>query len=401
MDAVLARLYGLLEPGDLVVDGGNSHFEETERRAREAESRGLLYLGCGVSGGEEGALKGPALMPGGAREGWELIAPLLRAAAAKAPDGEPCCAFVGPGGAGHFVKMVHNGIEYGDMQLICEAYQLMRDGLGMTNEDMSDTFRRWNGGRLNSYLIQITAEILTYRENGEAVVDTILDRAGQKGTGKWTAHAALDAGVDLSLIAEAVFARCVSADRETRLRAAALFGGGPRPMNAAREPFLAELEAALYAAKLISYAQGFALLRAGDAEKGWGLDFGLIAGLWRGGCIIRSRFLEDIRAAYAAEPGLKNLLFAPAFRAAVTEGVAALRRVVAAGAMGGIPLPAFSAALSYFDSLRCERLPANLLQAQRDYFGAHGYARLDAPEGHFHTDWTGLGGVSASESYTV
>ena len=403
VDAVLSRLLELLEPGDVVADGGNSRWEDTARRLALAEARGIHYLGCGVSGGEEGALRGPALMPGGSKEGWKLMAPILTRIAARAPDGEPCCAYVGPGGSGHFVKMVHNGIEYGDMQLICEAYQLMRDLAGLSNEEMSACFRRWNEGELESYLIQITAEILAYRENGEAVVDAVLDKAGQKGTGKWTVRAALDAGVDLSLIAEAVFARCVSADTASRDEAAGLFSAVKNaPFTDDRSAFLAELEQALYAAKLISYAQGFSLLRAADREQGWGLDLGSVAALWRGGCIIRSRFLEDIRAAFAAEPKPENLLFAPVFRDAVLRCEGALRRVVAEAASCGVPVPALSAALAYFDSLRCDRLPANLLQAQRDYFGAHGYERRDRPgEGPFHTDWTGLGGVSASESYTV
>jgi 6-phosphogluconate dehydrogenase len=395
---------GPMEPGDILVDGGNSHYPDTIRRGKVAAERGLLYVGAGVSGGEEGALKGPSIMPGGHPEAWPHLQPIFQAIAAKVDDGTPCCDWIGPDGSGHFVKMVHNGIEYGDMQLIAEAYHLMADGLGLAPAEMAEVFRTWNKGPLDSYLIEITAEILdkTDDETGRPMVDVILDAAGQKGTGKWTSQAGLDLGVGIPQIAEAVFARCLSAIKDERVAASGVLAGpqgGPAPDRAA---FLADLEQAVYAAKICSYAQGFQLLRAASAEHGWDLDFGNIALLWRGGCIIRARFLGRIKEAFGAEPGLANLLLAPYFRDQVAAAQDAWRRVVKGGVDAGVPLPAIATALSYYDAYRSARLPANLLQAQRDYFGAHTYERVDRPRGQFfHTNWTGEGGATASTTYVV
>jgi 6-phosphogluconate dehydrogenase len=399
VDEVISRLLPLLEPGDIIIDGGNSRFQDTARRCDLVESRGCLYIGTGVSGGEEGALNGPSLMPGGSEAAWERIAPVFRAICARTDGGEPCCGFVGRGGAGHFVKTVHNGIEYGDMQLICEVYQIMKDQLGMTNARMRDVFAGWDRGRLESYLIRITSDILGYRDgNGAELIDSILDAAGQKGTGKWASEAALDAGVPLTLICEAVFARSLSADRDTRLRASGLLDSPREPVKVE----IADLEAALYAAKLISYSQGFSLMRAAAAEYGWKLNYGDIALMWRGGCIIRSAFLGRIKQAFDAEPGLDVLLLSPFFREELLACEKSLRRVCSAAAESGTPIPAMGAALSYFDGLRCGRLPANLLQAMRDYFGAHTYERVDAPRGeHFHTDWTRSGSGAASTFYNA
>ncbi len=400
VDALIERLLPLLDEGDILIDGGNSHYPDTIRRTAEVESRGCLYVGCGVSGGEEGALKGPSMMPGGSPAAWEYVRPIFQSICAKVEDGSPCCDWVGENGAGHFVKMVHNGIEYGDMQLICEAYHLMRDVLRMTSEEMGEVFAAWNKTELESYLIEITADILRHRENGEITVEKILDRAGQKGTGKWTSITALDEGVPLTLISEAVFARCLSAQKDERIRAAALYGREILPFDGDRAAALENLRRALYASKIVSYAQGYALMRAAAKTKGWDLNYGGIALMWRGGCIIRSVFLSKIKEAFDREPKLENLLLDEYFLRTMKEMLPAWRETVALAVRSGVPMPAFSSALSWFDGYTCESLPANLLQAQRDYFGAHTYERVDAPRGEFfHTNWTGRGGDTASTSY--
>ncbi len=402
VDALIAQLLPLLDEGDILIDGGNSHYPDTIRRTAEVESRGCLYVGCGVSGGEEGALKGPSLMPGGSPAAWEYVKPIFQAICAKVEDGSPCCGWVGENGAGHFVKMVHNGIEYGDMQLICEAYQLMRDGLGMTSEEMSAVFAAWNRTELDSYLIEITADILRHRENGEITVEKILDRAGQKGTGKWTSITALDEGVPLTLISEAVFARCLSAQKDERVRAAALYRRKVVPFEGDRAAALEGLRKALYASKIVSYAQGYALMRAAAKTNGWNLNYGGIALMWRGGCIIRSVFLGKIKEAFDKDPALENLLLDEYFCETMQSLLPAWRETVSLAVRTGIPMSAFSSALSWFDGYTCESLPANLLQAQRDYFGAHTYERTDAPRGEFfHTNWTGRGGDTASSSYNA
>ena len=403
VDDLLEQLMELLEPGDVIIDGGNSHFPDTMRRTALAESRGLLYVGCGVSGGEEGALNGPSMMPGGSPEAWALVKPIFQSICAKAEDGAPCCEWVGENGAGHFVKMVHNGIEYGDMQLICEAYQLMRDGLGMSCEEMRDTFSRWNETELNSYLIGITADILGYRdEKGETTVEHILDTAGQKGTGKWTAIAALEEGVPLTLIGEAVFARCLSAQKEDRVRASALYPRETPTFTGDKSAFIEKIRRALYASKIVSYAQGFQLMGSAAKTYGWNLNYGGIALMWRGGCIIRSAFLGKIREAFDRDPALDNLLTDDYVRSVIRELLPAWREVAAWALSAGIPAPAFTSALSWFDGYTTARLPANLLQAQRDYFGAHTYERIDAPRGEFfHTDWTGHGGGTAAGTYNA
>ena len=402
VDALIAQLLPLLDEGDILIDGGNSHYPDTIRRTAEVESRGCLYVGCGVSGGEEGALKGPSMMPGGSPAAWEHVRPIFQSICARVEDGSPCCDWVGENGAGHFVKMVHNGIEYGDMQLICEAYQLMRDGLGMTSEEMSEVFAAWNRTELNSYLIEITADILRHKENGEITVEKILDRAGQKGTGKWTSITALDEGVPLTLISEAVFARCLSAQKDERVRAAALYRRKVVPFEGDRAAALENLRKALYASKIVSYAQGYALMRAAAKTNGWNLNYGGIALMWRGGCIIRSVFLGKIKEAFDKDPALENLLLDEYFRETMNGLLPAWREVVALAVRSGIPMPAFSSALSWFDGYTCENLPANLLQAQRDYFGAHTYERVDAPRGvFFHTNWTGHSGDTASSSYNA
>lgn len=401
VDDLIEQVIPYLEAGDILIDGGNSHFPDTIRRTKYVESKGLLYIGTGVSGGEEGALKGPSMMPGGSPAAWPYVKPIFQAICAKVENGEACCDWVGENGAGHFVKMVHNGIEYGDMQLICEAYQLMRDGLGMSNEEMRDAFAAWNETELDSYLIEITRDILGYKAaNGESVVDHILDTAGQKGTGKWTAIAALDEGVPLTLIGEAVFARCLSAMKEERVAAAGAF---PRTIPAFagdKAAFIENIRKALYASKIISYAQGYTLMRSAAKTYGWNLNYGGIALMWRGGCIIRSVFLGKIKEAYDKDPGLENLLLDGYFRETIQGLVPAWREVVAYAVKTGIPVPAFSSALSYFDGYTTARLPANLLQAQRDYFGAHTYERTDAPRGQFfHTNWTGHGGSTTANTY--
>ncbi|MDO4852172.1 MAG: decarboxylating NADP(+)-dependent phosphogluconate dehydrogenase [Clostridia bacterium] len=404
VDDFIEKLLAVLEPGDIIIDGGNSHFPDTIRRTAYVESKGLLYIGCGVSGGEEGALNGPSLMPGGSPAAWPHVKDVFQAICAKVEDGSPCCDWVGENGAGHFVKMVHNGIEYGDMQLICEAYQLMRDGLGMSADEMHDVFTAWNKTELDSYLIEITRDILAYKDtDGEPIVNKILDTAGQKGTGKWTGIAALDEGVPLTLIGEAVFARCLSAMKGERVEAAKVFPKGDTTISDVdKKAFIEDIRKALYASKIISYAQGYTLMRAAAKTYGWNLNYGGIALMWRGGCIIRSVFLGKIKDAYTNNPNLENLLLDPYFADAIKGLVPAWRNVVAEAVRHGIPMPAFSSALAYFDGYTTEKLPANLLQAQRDYFGAHTYERLDSPRGEFfHTNWTGHGGDTAASTYTA
>ena len=388
VDAVLNELKPLLSPGDVVIDGGNTLYKDTQRRIDSLEGTGILYVGSGVSGGEEGALHGPALMPGGSPEAWPLVRPFLQAIAAKAEDGQACCEWMGPGGAGHFVKMVHNGIEYADMQMICEAYALMKS-LGMTPMPMSAVFREWGQGELSSYLIDITADILAHKdpETGNALVDMILDTAEQKGTGKWTSQIALDLGVSAPTIADAVFARTMSAVQPERVVASKLLKG-PKPQMAQNlELMLPKIQKALLAAKICAYAQGFALIRAGDQEHDWQLPMDKVASVWRAGCIIRAHLLEDIRRAFANQQDLRNLLIDEHFARLMAECQQDLREVVAMAALKGVAVPAFMSALSYYDAYRTERLPANLLQAQRDYFGAHTYQRLDKL-GKFHTQWS-------------
>ncbi|HRU15640.1 MAG TPA: decarboxylating NADP(+)-dependent phosphogluconate dehydrogenase [Anaerohalosphaeraceae bacterium] len=403
VDDFIEQLLPLLDDGDIIIDGGNSNFQDTIRRTAYVESKGKLYIGTGVSGGEEGALRGPSIMPGGSPAAWPHVKPIFQKIAAKTDRGEPCCEWVGENGAGHFVKMVHNGIEYGDMQMICETYHLMKSGLGMSNEQMHQVFAQWNEGELNSYLIEITRNILAYKDKeGNYVVDLILDAAGQKGTGKWTVIAALDSGQPLTLIAEAVFARCLSALKEERVAASKVLKGPQGGVAGNRQQLVDDLRQALYASKIVSYAQGYQLMRAAAAEYKWNLNYGGIALMWRGGCIIRSIFLGKIKEAFDRNPNLTNLLLDPFFSDAVQRAQASWRRVVTAAVQMGIPVPAMSAALSFYDGYRCERLPANLLQAQRDYFGAHTYERVDRPRGEFyHTDWTGLGGQTSSSSYVV
>jgi 6-phosphogluconate dehydrogenase len=403
VDRVIESLEPYLEEGDIVIDGGNSHYPDSIRRTKELEAKGLLFIGTGVSGGEEGALLGPSIMPGGNPAAWPHVKPIFQAIAAKTEAGEPCCDWVGRGGAGHFVKMVHNGIEYGDMQMICEVYEMMKAGLEMSNEEMHTAFTRWNEGVLDSYLVEITRDILGYRdEHGEATLDYILDTAGQKGTGKWTGIAALEAGQPLTAIAEAVFARCVSALKDERVEASEVLDGPETTFDGDRAALVDDLEQALYASKIVSYAQGYQLMRAVSEEEKWELDFGAVALMWRGGCIIRSRFLGNIRDAFETDPELANLMLDEFFRAAIEKAQASWRRVVVKAVELGIPMPAISSALAYFDGYRSERLPANLLQAQRDYFGAHTYERIDRPRGeYFHTNWTGRGGDTAASTYTV
>lgn len=403
VDAMIEALLPVLETGDIIIDGGNSHFPDTARRTQYVESKGLLYIGTGVSGGEEGALKGPSLMPGGSKAAWPFVKPILQAVSAKVEDGSPCCDWVGENGAGHFVKMVHNGIEYGDMQLICEAYQLMRDLLGMSAGEMHEVFAEWNNAELDSYLIEITRDILAYRDtDGKPLVDKILDTAGQKGTGKWTGIAALDEGIPLTLIGEAVFARCLSAIKEERTAASKVLTGPKPAFTGDRRQFIDDIKNTLYAAKIVSYAQGYTLMRAAAKTYGWDLNYGGIALMWRGGCIIRSVFLTKIKDAFDANPGITNLLLDPYFKEIMDNAQQGWRRVCAAALTNGIPVPAMTTALCYFDGFRCEKLPANLLQAQRDYFGAHTYERVDAPRGRFfHTNWTGEGGDTASSQYIV
>jgi 6-phosphogluconate dehydrogenase len=405
VDEFIDLLLPHLERGDIIIDGGNSNYQDTMRRVTTAEAKGLLYVGTGVSGGEEGARHGPSIMPGGSSAAWPHLRPIFQAIAAKVEDGAPCCDWVGEGGAGHFVKMVHNGIEYGDMQLISEAYHLMKEGLGLGPDELHRVFAEWNRGELDSYLIEITANILAFRdEDGQPMLDKILDAAGQKGTGKWTVNAALDMGVPLTLIAEAVLARALSALKEERVAAAkVLRGPDPAAVRASgADASVDDVRCGLYAAKIASYAQGYMLMRAAAAEYGWSLNYGGIALMWRGGCIIRSVFLNKIKEAFEREPSMENLLLDPYFRREVENAQAAWRRVVARAVAIGVPVPAMASALAFFDGYRHDRLPANLLQAQRDYFGAHTYERVDRPRGQFfHTNWTGHGGAVTSTSYKV
>jgi len=393
VDDLIGTLVPLLSKGDVIIDGGNTLFSDTERRTREVEAAGLLYVGSGVSGGEEGALKGPSLMPGGSKAAWPLLQPIFQAIAAKVgPRGDiPCCDWVGPRGAGHYVKMVHNGIEYGDMQLICEAYWLLKQGAGLSNAELARVFDDWNRGELNSYLIEITRDIFTVTdpETGAGMVDLILDRAGAKGTGKWMSQLALDLGVPSTLVTEAVYARCLSALKDSRVRASRILAGPDMPNRGDKAEFIEQVRQALYASKIASYAQGYVQLAAAAKEHDWPLDYGAIAMMWRGGCIIRAQFLERIADAYRSRPDLENLMLAPYFTEALATAQAAWRHVVATAATIGVPVPAFMTALAYYDGYRHATLPANLLQAQRDYFGAHTYERTDKP-GTFHTEWLDL-----------
>ena len=402
VDDMIESLLPHLEPRDIIIDGGNSLYTDTDRRCRDLKSRDILYVGTGVSGGEEGARFGPSIMPGGDAKAWPSVQPIFQSIAAKVDD-QPCCQWVGEDGAGHYVKMVHNGIEYGDMQLICEAYQLMRDGLGLSADELQHVFADWNQGVLDSYLIEITANILATRdETGEPLVDKILDTAGQKGTGKWTGINALELGIPLTLIGEAVFARCLSAMKEERVIAADALGSPLGSFSGDKAAAIGWVRDALYASKIISYAQGFMLMREAAKEYGWRLNYGGVALMWRGGCIIRSKFLGNIKQAFDNTPDLQNLLLDSFFANAVRDCDSGWREAISLGINLGVPTPAFSAALAFFDGYRTACLPANLLQAQRDYFGAHTYERVDRPRGEFHhTDWTGSGGNVASSTYNV
>ena len=409
VDDFIEQILPHLEAGDIIIDGGNSLFDDTARRVKYVESKGLLYIGTGVSGGEEGARRGPSIMPGGSTAAWPHVKEIFQSVSAKVDGGAPCCDWVGEGGAGHYVKMVHNGIEYGDMQLICEAYNIMKNGLGMSAGEMHDVFAEWNAGDLDSYLIEITRDILAKKdEDGSPLVDKILDTAGQKGTGKWTVINSQELGIPITLMAEAVYARCVSALKDERVKAARKIKG-PKPALAAiagnpakRKQFIEDIKSALYASKIVSYAQGYMLMRSAAKEYGWNLNYGGIALMWRGGCIIRSRFLGKIKEAYDKNPKLSNLLLDDYFRGEIKKSQKGWRNIVATAAKKGIPVPAFSTALSFFDQYRSAVLPANLLQAQRDYFGAHTYERNDKPRGEFfHTNWTGRGGNTSSSTYNV
>ncbi|MCL7420070.1 MAG: decarboxylating NADP(+)-dependent phosphogluconate dehydrogenase [Methylobacter sp.] len=402
VDQYINDLLPLLSHGDILIDGGNSLFTDTHRRTQALKEKGILYIGTGVSGGEEGARHGPSIMPGGNKAAWPTVKPILQAISAQV-EGKPCCDWVGDNGAGHYVKMVHNGIEYGDMQLIGEAYQLLSEGLGLTADELHTLFSIWNQGELSSYLIEITADIFAFKdENGQPLLDSILDAAGQKGTGKWTGINALELGIPLTLIVESVFARSLSAQKEERLKAAQLLPKHTHTFGGDRHTMINTIRNALYASKIISYAQGFRLMREASSEYNMALNYGEIALMWRGGCIIRSRFLNDIKQAYDADPDLQSLLLADFFVDAIQQADQGWRKAVMLGIELGIPTPAFSAALAYYDGYRTERLPANLLQAQRDYFGAHTYERVDKPRGQFfHTDWTGRGGKTSASTYTV
>jgi 6-phosphogluconate dehydrogenase len=403
VDDFIETLIPHLEKGDIIIDGGNTHYPDTNRRVAYVESKGLRFIGTGVSGGEEGALNGHSIMPGGSPSAWPEVKNIFQTISAKVDGNVPCCDWVGENGAGHFVKMVHNGIEYGDMQLITEAYQLMKDMLGMSADEMHKVFKEWNEGDLSSYLIEITRDILAYKDtDGSALVEKILDTAGQKGTGKWTAVTALDQGIPLTLIGEAVFARCLSAIKDERVEASKQIKATQPAFTGDKKQIIADLKDALYASKLVSYAQGYTLMKSAADEAGWNLNFGGIALMWRGGCIIRSSFLGKIKEAYDANPEIKNLLLDPFFKDKIEKAEKAWRRLVATAMLNGIPVPTLSSALTYFDGYRSARLPANLLQAQRDYFGAHTYERIDKPRGEFfHTNWTGTGGDTASSTYNV
>ncbi|MCY2944287.1 MAG: decarboxylating NADP(+)-dependent phosphogluconate dehydrogenase [Planctomycetota bacterium] len=405
VDDFIAQIVPHLDKGDIIIDGGNSLYTDSSRRAKELEAKGILFIGTGVSGGEEGARHGPSIMPGGSPAAWPHVKEIFQSISAKVEDGTPCCDWVGEGGSGHFVKMVHNGIEYGDMQLICEAYQLLHQGLGLSNDELHEVFAEWNTGVLDSYLIEITRDIFAFKEaDGSHLVDNILDTAGQKGTGKWTIISALDCGIPITLISEAVFSRCVSALKSERVEAAKVISGpkGNIENPGDRKAFVAAVRDALYASKIVSYAQGYMLMKAAAKENGWNLNYGGIALMWRGGCIIRSRFLGKIKDAFDQNANLQNLLMDPYFKGEIDRCQTGWRRVVACAVQAGIPVPALSTALAFFDGYRTDRLPANLLQAQRDYFGAHTYERLDKPRGQFfHTNWTGKGGTTASSTYNA
>jgi 6-phosphogluconate dehydrogenase len=404
VDQTIQHVLPYLDEGDILIDGGNSLFTDSNRRTRELAEKGILFIGTGVSGGEEGARFGPSIMPGGNKAAWPAVKEIFQSIAAKVSDGTPCCDWVGDDGAGHYVKMVHNGIEYGDIQLICEAYQLMKDALGLDADELAGIFAEWNQGELESYLIEITAQIFAKKdEDGEAMVDKILDTAGQKGTGKWTAISALDLGMPLTLIGESVFARCLSALKDERVAASKVLNGPGKALNIAdKKTFIEDVRRALYCSKIISYAQGYMLLRAAEKEYGWSLNMGAIALMWRGGCIIRSVFLADIKAAYDKDPDLRNLLLDEFFSSALNRYHGGWRKAIVSAIEVGVPTPAFSTALAFYDGYRTERLPANLLQAQRDFFGAHTYERIDKPRGeYFHTNWTGRGGRVSSSTYNV
>ncbi len=403
VDATIAQLVPMLKAGDIIVDGGNSHFDDTNRRVKELETHGILFVGSGVSGGEEGALKGPSIMPGGSVAAWEHIKPIFQGIAARATDNAPCCEWLGKAGAGHFVKMVHNGIEYGDMQMIAEAYSLLRYA-GLGNSEIADVFSQWNKGELESYLVEITADILRKKDDatGLDLVDVILDTAGQKGTGKWTSTVALDVGSPANTIAEAVFARCLSALKEERVHASSILKAPPSAPITDQAAFIEDVRQALFASKICSYAQGFQLMKMVAAEQQWNLEYGTIAAVWRGGCIIRAGFLENIRQAYGTDSSLANLLLDSYFAQVIENHQAAWRRVICSATMNGIWIPAFSSALAYFDGYRTARLSTNILQAQRDYFGAHTYERTDKARGEFfHTNWTGEGGTTSASTYSV
>lgn len=402
VDDMIEQLVPHLDKGDIIIDGGNTHFPDSNRRTAYLREKGISFIGTGVSGGEEGALTGPSIMPGGDKDAWPQVKPIFQSIAAKVEDGSPCCDWVGEDGAGHFVKMVHNGIEYGDMQLICEAYQIMKNLLGMSADEMHEVFADWNNGELDSYLIEITRDILAFKEDGEPLVEKILDTAGQKGTGKWTGVSALEMGVPLTLIGEAVFARCLSAQKEERVEAAKVLKGPAVSFEGDKKAFIEDLRNALLASKIVSYAQGYVLMREAAKEFNWDLNYGGIALMWRGGCIIRSAFLGKIKEAFDNNPSLNNLLVDPYFVERVQAAQAGWRRVVSASVLNGVSAPALTSALAYFDGYRQDRLPANLLQAQRDFFGAHTYERIDRPRGEFfHTNWTGRGGDTASTSYNA
>jgi len=405
VDETINKVLPFLEKGDIIIDGGNSHFPDTNRRQKELESKGFFFIGTGVSGGEEGALHGPSMMPGGSKEAWPHVKDIFQSICAKVEDGSPCCDWVGEEGAGHFVKMVHNGIEYGDMQLISEAYHLLKSVLGLNNQELHDIFDDWNKGDLDSYLIEITRDIFSRKDDEQKdkyVVDLVLDTAGQKGTGKWTVIAAADMGIPLTMVGEAVFARCLSSLKEDRIQASKVFPGPQSEWKGDKKAFIESIRQAVFASKLVSYAQGYLLMRAAADEFKWHLNYGAIALMWRGGCIIRSKFLGKIKEAYDKNPNLQNLLLDPYFQSKITESQKGWREVVAASVIHGIPLPGISAALAYYDGLRTETLPANLIRAQRGYFGAHTYERIDKPRGQFfHTNWTGKGGSTSSTTYNA
>jgi len=404
VDHMIEEVLPHLQPGDILIDGGNSHWPDTSRRTKSLAEKGFLYIGTGVSGGEEGARRGPSIMPGGNPAAWPHVKEIFQAIAAKVEDGTPCCDWVGEDGAGHYVKMVHNGIEYGDMQLICEAYQLMKDVLGLNADELHEVFADWNKGELDSYLIDITSQIFAKKdEDGTAIVDKILDTAGQKGTGKWTCLSALELGMPVTLIGEAVFSRCLSAIKAERVAASAILKGPRRTTKKLdRVAFVEDVRRALYCSKIVSYAQGYMLLREAAKDQKWNLNFGGIALMWRGGCIIRSRFLGKIKEAYDKDPQLNNLLLNKFFTKILTSYQSAWRRAISYAVKGGVPTPAFATALGFYDGYRTGRLPANLLQAQRDFFGAHTYERVDQPRGQFfHTNWTGHGGKVASGQYNA